>query len=488
MSAIKTSEILSVTTNYSTANYGMQAIHCNEVNIINRRELEPLLENARQVLKHYNEATGCFAAVLDRTGAVIKNHEYKRMKFCEFCKKNWNRASQIQPIQSNDGNCAGKSEEIEYPCQRIHLKALEDSKHTDDIHIYPCAVGFLYWTGPLYRNSRYAGALIAGPVIPQNRKESVEKFRVLCDNEKAQKKFARIIEEIPEKTYDNIKAMAQILKICADKISGKREDYGEMIHSITRQAGDVKKSGKQPQISRKNERPSHAAAGKRQNDSEYLPEQERRLLAAFRRGDNDTGSKILGELMESICATIPGNFEVIRFRAIELVVLLSRAAAEKTARNDTLLETNNRYLKRIQDSETSEELISNLRQAAECLAGKLFSFQGIRHASVLRRAERYIWDNYTRKVSLEEIAKTSGLSAPYFSTTFKEEMGENLSRYLNRLRIERAASLLTETGKSLNEIAGLCGFEDQSWFSKLFKSFTGMSPGKYREKGSILLS
>jgi len=117
------------------------------------------------------------------------------------------------------------------------------------------------------------------------------------------------------------------------------------------------------------------------------------------------------------------------------------------------------------------------------MSSGIFFFQGIRHASVLRKAERYIWANYTRKLSLEEIAKASGLSPPYFSTIFKEEMGENLSSYLNRLRVERAVSMLTETDKQLHEIASLCGFEDQSWFSKIFKSFTGMSPGKFKKNG-----
>ncbi|MDR1249956.1 MAG: AraC family transcriptional regulator, partial [Treponema sp.] len=82
--------------------------------------------------------------------------------------------------------------------------------------------------------------------------------------------------------------------------------------------------------------------------------------------------------------------------------------------------------------------------------------------------------------SLQEISAAAGLSAPYFSTVFKEEMGENLSSYLNRLRVEKAEHMLTETGLTLNEIASACGFEDQSWFSKIFKSFTGISPGRYR--------
>jgi transcriptional regulator GlxA family with amidase domain len=65
-------------------------------------------------------------------------------------------------------------------------------------------------------------------------------------------------------------------------------------------------------------------------------------------------------------------------------------------------------------------------------------------------------------------------------------MGENLSNYLNRLRVEKATTLLTESNLTLNEIALACGFEDQSWFSKIFKSHTGISPGKFREQGICL--
>jgi AraC-like DNA-binding protein len=49
--------------------------------------------------------------------------------------------------------------------------------------------------------------------------------------------------------------------------------------------------------------------------------------------------------------------------------------------------------------------------------------------------------------------------------------------------VEKAGRMLIETNLSLSEIAGSCGFEDQSWFSKIFKTYTGMSPGKYRSQG-----
>jgi AraC-like DNA-binding protein len=120
------------------------------------------------------------------------------------------------------------------------------------------------------------------------------------------------------------------------------------------------------------------------------------------------------------------------------------------------------------------------------MSGMIFSFTGVRHFSALRKAERFIWKNYTRKISLKEIAGASGLSATYFSTVFRDEMGEKLSVYLNRLRIEKAAALLVTTNMPISGVASACGFEDQSWFSKIFKYKTGLTPGQYREQGNIL--
>ena len=462
---------------------GLPPVLGTEVSIISRRELEPLLAKARQVLGVYDESVNCFSVVLDRTGNFLNTPEYKgQRRFCSFCKKYWH-------CLSPDFGGLRLWKENEYPCTKIHAEPMEESRRAGKTHVYTCVVGFIYWTSPLYRNGRYAGALLAGRVLSCSRKEAVERFRAVCGDSIAAEKFARMVEDVPVKTHEEIRALARLLGICAEEISGKGKDTGNIICRKTWQDKDYDEEEEQPAAGQKKGQSADGRGpdnAKHSVDSAYPIEKERMLFAAFRRGDSQTGSRILAELMESIQAVAPGNIDIIRYRAIELVVLLSRAAAAKTDGNNAIMETNNRYMRRIQESESAEELVENLQLAAERLGGNIFSYHGIRHAAVLRRAGRYIWENYTRKVSLEEIAKNSGLSAPYFSTTFKEEMGENLSCYLNRLRVEKAAALLSETGKPLNEIASLCGFEDQSWFSKIFKRFAGTSPGKYRELGLTL--
>ena len=394
--------------------------------IINRREIEPLLEKARQILRFYKDAMSCQAIVLDKEGIIIDSPQFAlQMKRCESCLK-------AEKRNAKKGSCEWK---------KLHHDAQAESRRAEQGYIYACRAGFVYWTSPLYHNGQYAGAMTAGQV---SRKE---------------------------KSHEEIETMARLLSVCAEEISEKTMNPGEIFRRSVLQGPGKKKP--------------RAGAEKPENcGADYPLEKERMLLAAFRRGDIETGGRILTELINNMQPSAAGDFEAVRFRAIELVVLLSRAAmAPDESGSDSLLETNDRYLRRIQDSKSSEELAENLRHVAERMAGKIFSFKGIRHASVLRKAERYIWDNYTRKISLEEISAASGLSAPYFSTIFKEEMGENLSGYLNRLRVDKAAALLTETGKSLNEIAASCGFDDQSWFSKIFKRYTGVSPGKYRETG-----
>ena len=86
-----------------------------------------------------------------------------------------------------------------------------------------------------------------------------------------------------------------------------------------------------------------------------------------------------------------------------------------------------------------------------------------------------------KKIALEDVAEHVFLSPSYFSKIFNEELSSNFSKYLNKVRIEQAKRLLLSSSASLIEISNLVGFDDQSYFSKVFKKLTGVTPGKYRE-------
>ena len=87
---------------------------------------------------------------------------------------------------------------------------------------------------------------------------------------------------------------------------------------------------------------------------------------------------------------------------------------------------------------------------------------------------------YCEHLQLSEIATGMYISVPYLSLKFKEETGVTFSDYLKNLRIQKACALLVTTNLKIHTIAEKVGYSDYKRFGSLFKSTTGISPGKFR--------
>ena len=93
----------------------------------------------------------------------------------------------------------------------------------------------------------------------------------------------------------------------------------------------------------------------------------------------------------------------------------------------------------------------------------------------------YIKNNLTADdLSQGTMAEMAGISRDYFSRIFKNVTGMNYSKWLNTIRLEKAAELLAESGRTLTEIAMLSGFQSIPSFNRVFREEKGMAPGEYR--------
>ena len=111
-----------------------------------------------------------------------------------------------------------------------------------------------------------------------------------------------------------------------------------------------------------------------------------------------------------------------------------------------------------------------------------------RHRSehnVIERVVQYLDEHLDEDISHEVIAAKYRLHPGYLSRLFKQEMGENLSEYLLRIKIERAAQLLKEDRYKIGEIAGMVGYNTSSYFSVMFKKYTGCTPREYCQRVSL---
>lgn len=92
----------------------------------------------------------------------------------------------------------------------------------------------------------------------------------------------------------------------------------------------------------------------------------------------------------------------------------------------------------------------------------------------------YITREYDAPHTLEELARTAGLSIPHYVALFRQHTGTSPIRYLTRVRLRHACELLDMSDKSVSEIARAVGYEDAFYFSRAFHKNTGHSPTRYR--------
>lgn len=94
----------------------------------------------------------------------------------------------------------------------------------------------------------------------------------------------------------------------------------------------------------------------------------------------------------------------------------------------------------------------------------------------------WIDEHYAEQLSLDRLAEVSGLSKKYICRIFKKYTDRTPIGYINEIRIENACYELTNAEASITDIAYNNGFEDVSYFSKLFKSHKGVSPSEYKKR------
>lgn len=98
----------------------------------------------------------------------------------------------------------------------------------------------------------------------------------------------------------------------------------------------------------------------------------------------------------------------------------------------------------------------------------------------VKKAIKYIEIHFNENISLKSVADYCDLNASYFSSLFKKEIGVSFSKYLTKVRIDTAKNLLLSTNMKFYEISNRVGFENQYYFSKVFKETTNLTCSEFR--------
>lgn len=416
-------------------------------------------EKARHCADTYSNSVGIQCIIINTNGDTLYSTCVSPM--CEICRSADASESPNRQL-----------------CSDSHLYGSYQAERFGGKYIFFCPLGLVHWASPITANGMMKGALLAGPVQMVDPDDFLIEDIIEKDlmDESQLAAFRNQINKVPVIKPDVVNSMSEMLFITAAYISDEQpskylsereyqdyqSDISEYLHYIKTMGGD---EGSQ---------------------DTYPIEKEKELLSLISIGDKAGSQKVLNEIFGHIFFSTGGNFEVIKARVLELIVLLSRAALEGGADIHQIFGLNYKYLMQINNFKTVEEMTFWLSKIMARFTDCVFNLTNVKHVDVIYRAVDYVKRNYMKKITLEEVASYVYLSPSYFSKIFKEEMGRNFNSYLNHIRIEMSKRLLLDDSVVLVDVSNIVGYEDQSYFSKVFKKLTGVSPGKYREsRGQI---
>lgn len=359
-----------------------------------------------------------------------------------------------------------------YNCREIHSRASFQAERFGGQYIYFCMAGLMFCILPVLSelNSEY---ILAGPIMATESDDFTPEY--LNDTIIAEKMtpFLSSLEYIPP---DKINASLDILKIIAEYISGSdnsmKENQAKLMQQ--QQIGNYIQSVKTKFITSAD------------NFIPYPYDKERLLSHAIISGNESDAKKYLNEILGHIFFSSASSLDAIKVHAMELTVLISRAAIDGGADNDYVHQMNMKFISDFFELNSIEDVCYALTEILHSFSEAAFKLNDVKHADLLSHTISYMRENYMNKITLNDVADHVYISPSYLSRIFKIEMGTNFINYLNVIRIEKSKVLLLTSNVSLIETAELVGFADQSYFNKVFKKITGITPKKFREQNTKL--
>lgn len=223
------------------------------------------------------------------------------------------------------------------------------------------------------------------------------------------------------------------------------------------------------------------AYGHEKNMLRYPVENEEKVFLALKIGDEYKTKQYLEEFIQKLAGNQAFSPKQFRSGCLQFVYALMRKLQEWNINYSN--EESQAYDIQLKNQRTVDDIRSWLVALTKRILDIIAEERIQRNASVISKALEFIQSNYMNGISLQDIADHVKLTSNYFSSFFKEQVGQNVLDYLTDTRMVKAKQYLRQTNLRINEIADKLGYSDSNYFGQVFRKNTGMSPNEFRQKG-----
>lgn len=406
-------------------------------------------QRLQDVLKTLQAFTGISIQLIDHDGTLLLSYG-KVTRYCSILKKN----------VFTEGECFA-----------LHMKAGQRAQKIGQAYIFSCHANLNHIAFPLINQEELLGSVIIGPFLMDEPDSTL-----ISD---IAEKYC-LTPAVSLELYDELSGVPMI---APDRAGQLQRLVDHLLSPLipSERATLIQNQEKAYQQAKINETIQVYKEQKLQPSLLFFHKKEKEMLTKVRTGSIQEVKGLLNELIGYVLFAEGGKLESVRIRAIELTTLLSRVAMDGGANADSIYELNEKFLSFISQEQDLDDLCMLLQDVAESFMSAMF-YEKDKGNSYIRKALRFIGDNYFEHLELAAVAGFVQLSPSYFSTLFRQVVGMNFREYLCHVRVEESKRLLLSTDFALADIAISVGFPDQSYYCKMFKRIVGISPGKFRTR------
>ncbi len=209
-----------------------------------------------------------------------------------------------------------------------------------------------------------------------------------------------------------------------------------------------------------------------------MHELSERIFNRLKSGDS-AGVKFLSVLYCREQMERNGNMDEFKNNVFELIIEAKNITKQCAAQFD---DSAFRGLFGFLSGASTENEIQDFLSArlTECTSA-ISSCREKKENPIIKKVCSYLNEHFNENFSLDDASSLAGVSPFYLSKLFKEETGETFVNYVTDKRLNKAKQLLSETDFSIKEITAQTGYNDQNYFSRLFKNKFGVTPTDFRE-------
>lgn len=215
---------------------------------------------------------------------------------------------------------------------------------------------------------------------------------------------------------------------------------------------------------------------------------EKNLLSYVKYGETNKLNRFIQNEILSIKFIPDSSRSVSRLKMQQEYIyganmLISRAAIEGGLDYSLAMELNTQYINLIQNAANETDLTRIFIRLAQDYTERVAQLVNLNSDSLtIRRLNQYIHAHLYENVTPSILADNLGKSSSYLCTAFKKETGITLANYVQKCKITEAKRLLELGSLSVTEIGEMLSFSNPSYFCKIFRKWSKMSPAEYRRQ------